>query len=326
MLETPETITTSGRVRGIFENSDGSGPLIMLRYDPVTAAGRGYALMAGTETLAGKVIGAGPTVIPGRGSAPTRTIRFEGKPPKSLAEGAWFVARMERDDSLLALRVEGLRTGAGDYTILFDTAIDDPPEEIEFHGPMTRALPPLGWNRNPDPLPHGTVELTPVAGEARTLLKPGRDILLTHDDGRAVQGTVTLVRDVAPGVVCVDYLSPESVAGWAKGSAAAHLNTVRISHGETKGTKTLGSGDGERSGQAFTLQVGGISHIPSTVAESGVVPDIDVAVNGEVWPYADYIDPAEANGEEPVFGQRGREGLRPLRRRVDVVGIGPDLP
>jgi hypothetical protein len=82
-------------------------------------------------------------------------------------------------------------------------------------------------------------------------------------------------------------------AGWT----VFRLNTATVSHGETKGSKTLGSGDAERRRQTFALAVKEVSFIPSTAAEAGVVPDIDVTVNGVVWGYRDLLDPTAEDVE-----------------------------
>jgi hypothetical protein len=292
VMADPET-----RVTPIYTDVDGDDVIIALRYNPDTGtATRGYADTGDAAARPGKVIGDAPVVIPGKPSTPAQSIRFDGKPPKGLEAGAWFVARHARTDELTALQVTGVRTGAGVYTILFAQSVSDPPEEVEFHGPMTRALAVERWNRSPVAVPVGVATLQPVPPAARALLKPGRAILLTREDDRgavlgAIQGTVTEVTDVGPNRVRVEYSAPESPTGWTLGETAVHLNTTRVGHGETKGPKTLGSGDGEQVGQSFLFQVGEISHVPSTIAEAGVVPDIDVAVNGEVWPYRDFIDP-----------------------------------
>ena len=297
MMMGVEGIAAENRVMPVYTEVDGDDVVIALRYNPnTTAATKGYADVGGAVARPGRVIGDAPVVIPGMPTVPTQSIRFEGKPPKGLEAGAWFAARHAVTDALTALQVTGVRTGAGSYTILFQQAMSDPPEEVEFHGPMTRALSVERWNRSPAAVPAGTAMLDPVPPEARALLKPGRAILLTREDVTgavvgALQGTVTDVTDLAPNRVRVDYLAPETPAGWTLGETAVQLNTTRIGHGETMGPKTLGSGDGEQVGQSFLFQVGEISHVPSTVAESGVVPDMDVAVNGEVWPYRDFIDP-----------------------------------
>jgi hypothetical protein len=91
--------------------------------------------------------------------------------------------------------------------------------------------------------------------------------------------------------------SEQTFAGWEAGWTEFRVNVVDVSHGETKGPKTLGSGDAERERQSFKLNVTGVSFVPSNAASAGVAPDIDVTVDGVKWEYRDYVDPTAEGAE-----------------------------
>ncbi|SFT86661.1 baseplate J/gp47 family protein [Sedimentitalea nanhaiensis] len=257
---------------------------------------RGHASDTSAKTISGRVKHRKPPVLPGKPPAPTKTVSFEGKPPKGLAENDWFVARDLKSDALSALQVRGVRVSSGEYHVLFDKAPAGNHEDTEFHGPLKTPLAAVGYDRNPRSVMAGaTARLSDIPETARQLLKPGRRVIVSRMlDGTPQDVLATLTAITPKGGQTVEIaLDPiDTAAGWANGDTVFHLNTAIVSHGETKGTKILGSGDGERAAQVFDLAVKDISHIPSTTAESGVIPDIDIAVDGQRWDYRDYIDPA----------------------------------
>lgn len=257
---------------------------------------RGHASDSSAAKITGRIRARAPRVLSGKPPAPSRTVSFPGKPPKGLAEQAWFVARDLKTDALRALRVLGVRVSSGEYHVLFDTAPAGNPEDTEFHGPMKTVLAAVGHDRNPRPaMTAATARLAGISQAARLLLKPGHKVIVSRSTGGGSEDVLATLTAITPrGEQLVDIaLDPiDTAAGWAKGDTRFHLNTAMVSHGETRGTKTLGSGDGERAAQAFDLAVADISHIPSSTTESGVIPDIDVTVDGERWDYRDYIDPA----------------------------------
>lgn len=256
----------------------------------------GFASVDGTDRSAGKIARRSRAVTAGSETAPTHIVSFLGKPPKGLAAGDIFVAR-SADDGLSALQVVGVRSSAGSYQIEFDQSVSGDLTTYEFHGPMTVALHAAGYDANPDPaLTTKTITLEGISSAARALLKPGRAAILSRiEDDQPVADVPASVAAVDAGtaddtaLVTFDYTEPTT--GWAKSELVVRLNCVEISHGETKDAKLLGSGDGERTGQTFTLSVNGVAHIPSTASASGVAPDMDVTVDGIAWAHADYIDP-----------------------------------
>ncbi|MBK0327764.1 hypothetical protein I5535_10715 [Rhodobacteraceae bacterium F11138] len=256
---------------------------------------RGHVSDPSAKPIKGQIKHRKPVVLPGKTPAPTRTVSFLGKPPKGLAENDWFVARDLKSDELLALQVHGVRVSSGEYHVLFSQAPAGNHEDTEFHGPLKSRLAAVGHDRNPQAVISGaTATLSAIPESARQLLKPGRQVIISrtgNDTPQDILATLTAITPKGDETVEIALDPSDSAAGWSKGETTFHLNTAMVSHGETKGSKVLGSGDGERAAQVFELAVKDISHIPSTSTESGVIPDIDVTVNGQRWDYRDYIDP-----------------------------------
>ena len=230
---------------------------------------KGFIEVDDAPILKGKVESPGIIVIPGSNASSSRIVAFEGKPPKGIANGDWFVTRHLDGGTPKALMVEGMKTSSGRYYIEFDESPGSAHEETEFHGPMKTELRPVGYDHNPDPaVVAGKALLTGISADATTLLKPGRSMILSHSDGRSEQVKLTTAT-VTSGDVEITIEPLDSAVGWAAGDTKIHLNCATISHGETKGAQTLGSGDGERSSQSFPFTPKNISHIPSTATESG---------------------------------------------------------
>lgn len=295
------------------KNADGDEPLdkeIARTYAATDVFGVGYASVAGAKRENGVVVADPPEVVPGAGSLPSRTVGFAGKPPKGLAIGdAMVMLPIRGTEAPTALRIAGLKTGADGWWLLFDTDLTTMPETFEpdrheFQGPMMRSLRPEDWDRSPEPAIDGAeVRLAGLSPDARELLRQGRACLIEDERGGASQGGVdpvqaTIVEAIDAAQVLRLVLDPVGdTAGFRAGWTQLRLNAVSAGHGETKSPKTLGSGDGERLRQRFLLPAKRVSFIPSSVAESGSAPDLDVAVDGVLWAYRDLID-ADAEGTE----------------------------
>ncbi len=304
----PETATPTGQVNyGNHEHG--------WRMAAPAGATLGYVLNA--DYLDATIIRQPPTVIIGRPPAPSKTVRFLGKPPKGLEAGDWFAARSGA--SIFPLRVEGVRTEPDGFYLEFHEEVATP-EATEFHGPMKHTLRPLNHDRRHHAaVVADAVVLANISDAARAIIRPRRTIFVEYDR----DGTRTIARaevleivPVAGGLRLV--LAPTvNMSTWAAGWVRFLINTVQISHGETKGSKTLGSGDAEVRRQLFAFDVKKISFVPSSAAESGVAPDIDVAVNDVVWPYRDMIDPAaeDAQAWSYVLTEDGGLSMR-FRRRL----------
>lgn len=264
---------------------------------PSGATGSGYLNLGANRVSTGKVIAQPAWHDPAKGTA----IRFAGAPPEGLAQGDWYVARALGSATPMALQVNSVRIEAKEHVIVFSDPPPADPEETEFFGPMTEEMRPLHHDRNPrDAVVDGAVELIGLAPEARDLIRPGKTciVLRERDDTReAATAEVVETRQIGSARLRVHLLSDQDFAGWEKGWTRFHFNAVTISHGETQAPKILGSGLAEKERQEFRFKADTVSFIPSTASVTGVVPDMDVAVDGVKWEYRDLGDP-DAEGRD----------------------------
>ncbi|MEM7240208.1 MAG: hypothetical protein AAF501_20600, partial [Pseudomonadota bacterium] len=286
--------------------------------------GQAYAPVASSKSENALVVKDPPEVIPGL-VKPKRVASFAGKPPKGLSIGDLMVMRARDGSIVRGLRVAGVQVGSDDYALQFETAIAASnstfePDAHEFHGPMTESLRPIEWDRNPEPAFSGAALFPdPIDAAALELIRPGRVCLI--EDEREIEAPVlATVREVVRTPAQqrkVIFTAADGLGGFEKGWTTVNFNAVKAGHGETKSPKTLGSGDGERPRQNFRFAAREVSFIPSTVAETGVAPDMDVAVDGVLWPYRDLIDPT-AEGTESFSSELNEDDSLTLhfRRRL----------
>lgn len=306
----------------------------------VGAVGLFWTPTPGARRESATVVRDHPPVVPGT-AAPQPVVVFAGKPPKGLAIGDVMVRRALDEGAIQPLRVLGVALADDSYAIQFDAPPPGlapfQPDLHEFHGPMTRALRPRDGDRHPGPAFAGNViRLQSLPEPAREQVRLGRRVLVEDERGLvpAVLGVVAEAeRD---GDALRLTLEPgEGLGGFVRGWTTLNLNAVPAGHGETRSPKTLGSGDGERALQSFALNVREVSFMPSSVAESGVAPDIDVTVNGLLWTYRDLADPT-ADGTESWSSALAEDGglVIHFRRRLPTgtdnvvarryrTGVGP---
>lgn len=274
------------------------------------------------------------------GDDSSRVASFKGTLPKGLQRGAYFIQRNHRNDTSHVLRVRGMRQDKGEFHIEFTSEIAAP-HQSEFIGPMQKSMRPFGYDHNPNAF--GDLALLTLDGipdEAVDILRPGRPVIIS--DGLSdLQANLATIKPLGNEQVEISLDITGSMALMTRGDTVFRLNAVVAGHGESKGPKTLGSGDGELLRQSFLLQLEEISHVASPVAESGVMPALDVTVEGEVWPYVDYIDPA-ADGTRSWSSTLGDDGyltihfrrrlptgsnnVALLRHRVGTGARGSDMP
>jgi hypothetical protein len=308
---------------------------------PSNTTGIGYANLAANPTFSGTVVSTPQSIV----DSGAFGVRFEGKPPKSLKAGDWYVARTVGGTDLAGLQVVGVRIEADVHYVLFHAEPPAAPGLTEFFGPMTRRLQPLHHDRNPVPaIEGGIVCLEGLAPEALDLVKPGRAALVVLEregaEKQAGQATISEVEPIGDGLK-LTLVSESNFADWEKGWTTFHLNTVGLSHGETKAPKVLGSGDAEKLRQDFRFKVDTVSFIPSTASVSGVAPDMDVAVDGIKWEYRDLGDPSAEGADawsvrlneddtlQIYFRRRlptGKNNLAAPRHRVGVGLSGTGVP
>lgn len=277
----------------------------------------GFILSPEMKPTAGKLLKT-KQVLDG---APDEIVTFQGKPPKSLKAGLWYALQTTQSKHPKVAQVKAFSFEQDYYFVLFDRAVADP-HSTEFIGPMKKSLRPVGYDRDPTPIGEtDDIILTDIPEEAVNLLRPGRALIICDTDhGGAqtdVQATLNKIEVTRNGGTKIEINTSGEINGFVRGDTVIRLNALQITHGESKGPKTLGSGDGEVPRQNFTLQVSDISHVPSILSETGVVPALDVTVDGEIWSYSDYIDPA-ADGSKSWSSTLGEDGYLRLhfRRRL----------
>ena len=324
-------VTDDGTIRG--------AP-IAYRVEATGGAAFGYVAVANEYETVDVIAEAPPVIIDE--PAPDETVRFSGKPPKGMEAGDWFAARAGSTPK--PLKVVGVRTTSDGFYIQFDAAPPGEPEDTEFHGPMRQALRPADHDRrHDDAVVGGEATLVDLTAEARALIKPGRVAIVDYERAgqrRVVQAPILRAIE-NDGRVTIALDTTETFSGWQAGWTVFRLNTVTVSHGETKGSRTLGSGDAERRRQAFALAVKEVSFIPSSAAEAGVVADIDVTVNGAIWGYRDLIDPTAEEAEawssaldeddtlQILFRRRlpsGQNNVLVARHRIGTGAKGTGVP
>ena len=215
----------------------------------------------------------------------------------SLKQGAWYVAREVGTSTLTPLRVSNIRQEADVYYIEFVGDLVTAHDKTEFFGPMTRTLRPVEYDRDQqDAITGGVAFLKGVSGKARNLVKVGRDVIVIYkkDDVRlSALGVLTSVKvqddkdENKNNILKITMAAEENFSGWHAGWTKIYLNTIDISHGETKDPKILGSGDAEKGRQSFQFKITDVSFIPSNAAVTGVAPDMDVTVDGVKWEFRD---------------------------------------
>ncbi len=294
-----------------------------------------------------------PTTVTTALSEPENAVEFAGKPPKGLKNGDWFVAR-QPDGTLAALKVEGIRLGSGQYTIAFNAPPGGAPHTTDFLGPMQTSLRPEEWDRGQNAIlaANGTITLTGLSPAAGPLIRVGRSVIIEAEPGAPRPSLLTTITEVQsrPGGAgtptadrAVIKLAANATAlnGFVAGYTLVRLNVVMTGHGEEKGTKILGSGNGSVPRQTAKLDAKSVSMVADSLAEAGVRPAIEIRVNEVPFAYADLTD-ATAEGTDAysvrvrdddtldiVFRRRlpsGRNNLRVTRHRVGAGEAGNGLP
>ncbi|GJL53835.1 MAG: hypothetical protein NPIRA02_09670 [Nitrospirales bacterium] len=328
--------------REFTDDDDNKFVIAQMHSQPENVSGFAYAKSTG-RSATGRVV-----KTPSFGKKePERTVRFEGSPPKSLEQGVWYVARPIGTSNLTPLRVSTIRQEADVYYIEFHDNPPADPDKTEFFGPTTRTLRPINYNRDQNaPIVGGVAELEGLSAEARNLVKAGEKVIAIFDKDeppKSALAVLTSVEEIGSTntILKITMEIEEDVSDWKAGWTKFYLNTVDISHGETKDPKVLGSGDAEKDRQNFQFKITEVSFIPSNTASTGVAPDLDVTVDGIKWEFRDIGDPtAEGNDAWSVtlneddtlqihFRRRlptGSNNLSVTRHRVGVGAKGTGVP
>ena len=293
-------ITTGQAASGEVRTT--GGVFIAQRYLAPAGASWGGLADSGADWTEVTLLHHPPQITPAL-TDPATIVPFRGKPPKALTEGSYMLARGP-DGNLTALRVRGISTGKDEFAVAFNKAPGSPPEKTQFLGPMTKVLRPVHHDRNEDPVidPDGVIALAGLSDDAKALIRIGKRVIVEDEretGRRPILATVEKVEAASGNTekgerdqVRIRLRSNESsLDAFAAGWTVFRFNTIAIGHGESKGAKTLGSGNAERSRQVLPLDVSTISFVPDAASASGVRPDIEVTVDGTLWAYADLTDP-----------------------------------
>ncbi|MEE8295783.1 MAG: hypothetical protein V3R64_08725, partial [Sphingomonadales bacterium] len=230
-------------------------------------------------------------------------IEFDGSPPEGLASGSWLVADPEGSTTFMALKVESICEGDKTHSISFlnITGLDGfDPSEILFYGPFAKTLKLENntWNTTAAiDLVNGTV-LEIEGPEAGPLLKTKRKVLVENQETKksvvaVIAEPPSQIPDEPKQVTVFFEANPELETGFPKYQTVFRANALKVSHGETKPRKTLGSGNGEKPAQTFHFDETEITFVPDPSSETGVRPDIDVEVGGVIWTWVGSILEAE---------------------------------
>ncbi len=311
------------------------GEFLAYRYKLPAGINRGYFHPPAGMFQEFQALDLWPDIIIVKPDKATKIVQFPGKPPKGMEAGDWFAAR--RGSTLTALCVKGVTTASDSFYIEFDGEVAQP-DKTEFFGPMRHILHVEDHDRNPASVVEGgKVRIAGLTEAARNLVKAGRKVLIDQArDGKiaSAEAEIASAEPTGGGLLLLGLKSKTSLGAFKKGWTCFRFNTVAVSHGETKGSKTLGSGDAEQRRQVFDFDIKKISFVPSTTAEAGVAPDLDVMVNDQIWSWADFGDYSaegtrsystsltETGGLKIHFRQRLPSGLNNVRVARHRIGVG----
>ena len=145
------------------------------------------------------------------------------------------------------------------------------------HAHFTTQARVWGWTENTTPLAGRRVYLhQPLAG-----MKVGR-ALLVDNGASTIESTLAEVGKGSEGGAWL-HLGNDLPAGTTVGNLTIWGNVVAAGHGEARPWRVLGSGDGARSNQSFTLEAAELSFVADVTMASGVRAALEVAVGGETW-------------------------------------------
>ena len=171
---------------------------------------------------------------------------------------------MEREEATLSAENYWQQRGGGPFFL----------SRTRVYGHFLKEVRLLGWQDNGTAL--SGIRVVPESLPAG--LKTGRALIV--DNGRAV--LETRLADFHPAGAWLD-LADRLPPGTTAGNLKIHANVVYAGHGETRPQRVLGSGDGTRSSQRFTLESTGLSFVADAAMSAGVRAALDVAVAGETW-------------------------------------------
>jgi hypothetical protein len=123
---------------------------------------------------------------------------------------------------------------------------------------------------------------TPLRGRGITLeslpvgMKTGRSLVVGN-------GSSSVETSLADQNSTWIQLACDLPPGTTAGNLEIHANVVSAGHGEARAARVLGSGDGTRGNQRFTLQADNLSHVADATMSAGVRAAVSVTVVEETW-------------------------------------------
>lgn len=148
------------------------------------------------------------------------------------------------------------------------------------HAHFTVQARVVGWTENSTRINSRRISLrSPITG-----MKPGR-LLLVSNGTTVIQSRIEEMAANGAWLQLTD--SPPD--GTTVGNLEIFANVALAGHGETRSWRVLGSGDGSRSNQFFTLEVEDLSFVADIALASGVRAALEIVVAGETWTQVDNL-------------------------------------
>lgn len=212
--------------------------------------------------------------------------------PKIIAGGGWLVLSTPDYQEVFAIA----------------SAVESARAEFGLSGKTTRIT--LGAGENHGHFAHALREVVvyaqserlafasrpiddPVSGNDLVLdtavadLVPGRLLAVTGTDAATAAPAAEIVElravtTTADGLTSLALAAPLART-YVRDTVFINANVARATHGETKRDEILGSGDGSRAFQSFTLKQRPLTHVSSPLAPGGAAPALEVRVGGVLW-------------------------------------------
>ncbi len=237
---------------------------------------------------------AAPQSAPGTVSDPDSpyVLDLDQLYPKIVAAGGWLV----------------LSTPSYQEVYRIDSAVEAARAEFGLSGKTTRIT--LGPGENQSTFDNALREVVVYAQSERlafasrpiTATVSGNDLVLDGAVADLAPGRLLAVTgtDAATGLPAAEIvelrvatltadghtslaLATPLARAYVRDTVFINANVARATHGETKRDEILGSGDGSRPFQSFTLKQKPLTHVSSPLAPGGAAPALEVRVGDVLW-------------------------------------------
>ncbi|MDD2465764.1 MAG: baseplate J/gp47 family protein, partial [Desulfobulbus sp.] len=151
---------------------------------------------------------------------------------------------------------------------------------------FTEQVRVVGWTENNTAITSRRIYLqSPLLG-----VKVGRLVLVSN--GTSVMQSRVEDLDANGAWLQISDAPP---AGSTIGNLEILANVLIAGHGETRPWRVLGSGDGSRNNQSFTLEVEDLSFVTDTAMATGVRAAMEIVIGGETWTQVDNLKDSVAS-------------------------------